>query len=431
MNQRFNSVPRLKIATSLQVDQNSVANSPTIFHTPRRQVTESNKQNYFHKLSYQDQWKSERLIKYVRHKIIDKGINKKQGFQQVFLIHNFKVFQYYVPLYTKIENESELISDFIDQCMHLKTLLNLKSTPKIWTLEGTQIKNFHLLNQKVFYINNSFDFWNMIAHYNQFLGSFQMNLLESMYQDISKFSNSTQIFDYFFSINSKIRFYFASQINKLPQIQNSQSKINLDDHEIETAFAMLDTEKQKTKVQIFEQLNKEMNSKSNYSQKSNKLIKLTIKTRTRQSIEQQILQENIINPEDLQQQIQEQVEGSNVFIPSTQNIEISQVNSPFQLKTNLNDKYFMKNVNIDKIQMDYKITRRQTINFLTIFKCLLNRESQPSKLLISKANLLLAYPYLMMEGQSCGYDTFLFIKETKMTSFSFEEFVKIFTQGKA
>lgn len=48
--------------------------------------------------------------------------------------------------------------------------------------------------------------------------------------------------------------------------------------------------------------------------------------------------------------------------------------------------------------MDYKITRRQTINFLTIFKCLLNREPQPSKLLISKANLLLAYPYLMMEG---------------------------------
>ncbi|CAD8103879.1 unnamed protein product [Paramecium primaurelia] len=431
MNQRFNSVPRLKITTSLQVEQNSIGNSPTIFHTPRRLVTESNKQNYFHKLSYQDQWKSERLIKYVKHKIIDKGINKKQGFQDIFLINNFKVYKYYIPLYSKIENENELISDFIEQSMHLKTLLNLKSTPKIWTLEGIQIKNFHLPKQKVFYINNSFDFWNMIAHYNQFHGSFQMNLLESLYDDISQFKNSSQIFDYFFSDISKIKNYFASQINKLPYIQNTQSKIDLNDHEIETAFAMLDTEKQKTKVQIYEQLNKEMNSKSNYSQKSNKLIRLNIKTRTRQSIEQQILQENITNPEDLQQQIQEQVECSNLFIPSTQNIEISQVNNPFQLKTNLNDRYFMKNVNIDKIQMDYKITRRQTINFLTIFKCLLNREPQPSKLLISKANLLLAYPYLMMEGQSCGYDTFLFIKETKMSRFSFEEFVKIFIQGKA
>lgn len=70
-----------------------------------------------------------------------------------------------------------------------------------------------------------------------------MNLLESIYYDISKFSNSSQIFDYFFNQNSKIKYYFASQINKLPYIQNTQSKIDLDDHEIETAFAMLDTEK--------------------------------------------------------------------------------------------------------------------------------------------------------------------------------------------
>ncbi|CAD8209503.1 unnamed protein product [Paramecium octaurelia] len=431
MNKRFNSVPRLKIATSFQVELNNIGNSPTFFHTPRRQVTESNKSNYFHKLSYQDQWKSERLIKYVRHKIIDKGINKKQGFQEVFILNNFKVFKYYIPLYQKIDNESELISDFIEQSMHLKTLLNLKSTPKIWTLDGTQIKNFHLPNQKVFYLNNSFDFWKMIAHYNQFNGSFQMNLLDSLYQDISSFQNSSQIFDYFFTNKSALKQYFTMQINKLPYIQNVQPKIDLEDHEIDTAFAMLDTEKQKTKVQIFEQLNKEMNSKSIYSQKQNKLIRLNIKTRTRQSIEKQILQENITNPEDLQQQIQEQVECSNLFIPSSRSIEISQVSSPFQLKTNFKDRYFMKNVNIDKIQMDYKITRRQTINFLTIFKCLLNREPQPNKLLISKANLLLAYPYLLMEGQSCGYDAFLFIKETTNTRFSFEEFVRIFTQGKA
>lgn len=70
-----------------------------------------------------------------------------------------------------------------------------------------------------------------------------MNLLESIYYDISKYTNSSQIFDYFFNNNSKIKSYYALQINKLPQIQNTQPKIDLNDHEIETAFAMLDTEK--------------------------------------------------------------------------------------------------------------------------------------------------------------------------------------------
>lgn len=80
--------------------------------------------------------------------------------------------------------------------------------------------------------------------------------------------------------------------------------------------------------------------------------------------------------------------------------------------------------------MDFKITRRQTISYLTIFKCLLNREPQPYKMRISKANLLLAYPYLLMEGQSCGYEAFNFIKETKMSKFTFEEFLKIFINGR-
>lgn len=33
---------------------------------------------------------------------------------EVFIIHNFKVYKYYIPQYNKIENENELISDFIE-----------------------------------------------------------------------------------------------------------------------------------------------------------------------------------------------------------------------------------------------------------------------------------------------------------------------------
>jgi hypothetical protein len=51
---------------------------------------------------------------------MDRGINQKMGLQEIYIIHNFRVFKYFVPKYAKIDNENELITDFIEQQMHLK-----------------------------------------------------------------------------------------------------------------------------------------------------------------------------------------------------------------------------------------------------------------------------------------------------------------------
>jgi len=86
-------------------------------------------------------------------------------------------------------------------------------------------------------------------------------------------------------------------------------------------------------------------------------------------------------------------------------------------------------VNIDKIMMDFNISRRDVINYLTIFKCLMDQENNKDKYQISKRSIITAYPYLAMQGCKCTYDTFMAMKKTKKLIFTFEDFVEVFSKG--
>ncbi|CAD8118935.1 unnamed protein product [Paramecium sonneborni] len=485
--------------------------SPNFNEASWQKVDKVNRMNIAHEVQkeihhlerFNSYWKPDMINQFLQLKIVEQGVNFKRGTKRIFIlmylphqtlvlkssqveVKNSPISQqlnalvYFIPIYEKINNTTELTENYNVWTKHFLDLLHYKqhsNTVKFYFLDGKELQTLNqiLSYEKFIYCNlyGEFDIWNRVGQTLNLGGQFQLDkyvkLATKMVDlrskdDILKFFNKRDNFLPFYSMGyDQVEEVVKSPINKnIETIQQDGDDEQLNDEVIDQSIFQMNKNQQKTylkTIQYFIQQNKTKYSqhlanqeagmrqrKENIKVMRRKSIEIKLKGQKQMldlneeaQIERKLLHESTQSIDEIKEDAEDKVDvfKNAIYKKLPKKIELN--NDPFSSFSSKDNKKFkeiMKLINIEQIVLEKKVNRQDVMHYLSLFKALMDSDNlnyftthqlEYPSLYISREQLKKSLPYIVLYKNQLNTGKLNEIYERQHNYVEFLEFLDIFT----
>ncbi|CAD8094947.1 unnamed protein product [Paramecium primaurelia] len=485
--------------------------SPTFHETSWQKIDKVNRINLAHEVQkeihhlerFNTYWKPDMINQFLQLKIVQQGVNFKRGNKRIFILmylpHQTLVLKssqvevknsplslqlnslvYFVPLYEKINNFSELTDNYNIWSKHFLDLLHYKqhiNTVKFYFLDGKELQTLNQIPsyEKFIYCNlhGEFDIWNKIGQTLNLGGKFQLDKYVKLATKMVDLRSKDDIIKFFGKRDNFLPFYTMAYnqieesvkspiLQQIETIQQDADDEQLNDEVIDQSIFQMNKNQQKAylkTIQYHIQQNKTKYSenlaneeagmrqrKQNIKIIRRKSIEIQLKGQQQMldpneeaHIERKLLHENTQSIDEIKEDAADKVDvfKSAIYKKLPKKIELT--NDPFQnfsSKDNKKFKEIMKLINIEQIVLEKKINRQDVMHYLSLFKALMDSDNlnyfttsqldYPS-LYISREQLKKSLPYIILYKNQVNTGKLNEIYERQYNYVEFLDFLDIFT----
>ncbi|CAD8193920.1 unnamed protein product [Paramecium pentaurelia] len=485
--------------------------SPTFNETSWQKIDKVNRINLAHEVQkeihhlerFNTYWKPDMINQFLQLKIVQQGVNFKRGNKRIFILmylpHQTLVLKssqvevknspfslqlnslvYFVPLYEKINNVSELTDNYNIWSKHFLDLLHYKqhiNTVKFYFLDGKELQTLNQIPsyEKFIYCNlhGEFDIWNRIGQTLNLGGQFQLDKYVKLATKMVDLRSKDDIIKFFGKRDNFLPFYTMAYnqieesvkspiLQQIETIQQDADDEQLNDEVIDQSIFQMNKNQQKAylktiqyhilqnKTKYSEHLANEeagmRQRKQNIKIIRRKSIEIQLKgykqmldPNEEAHIERKLLHENTQSIDEIKEDAADKVDvfKSAIYKKLPKKIELT--NDPFQnfsSKDNKKFKEIMKLINIEQIVLEKKINRQDVMHYLSLFKALMDSDNlnqfttsqldYPS-LYISREQLKKSLPYIILYKNQLNTGKLNEIYERQYNYVEFLDFLDIFT----
>ncbi|CAK59430.1 unnamed protein product (macronuclear) [Paramecium tetraurelia] len=485
--------------------------SPTFNETSWQKVDKVNRINLAHEVQkeihhlerFNAYWKPDMINQYLQLKIVHQGVNQKRGNKRIFILmylpHQTLVLKssqvevknsplslqlntltYFVPLYEKISNQSELTENYNIWSKHFLDLLHYKqhiNTVKFYFLDGKELQTLNQIPsyEKFIYCNlhGEFDLWNRVGQTLNLGGQFQLDKYVKLATKMVDLRSKDDILKFFGKRDNFLPFYSMAYnqedecakspiLQQIEMIQQDADDEQLNDEVIDQSIFQMNKNQQKAYLKTIKQFIQQ--NKTKYSQtlanqeagmrqrKQNikeirrKSIEIKLKGQKQMldlneetHIEMKLLHEDTQSIDEIKEDAVDKVDVFKNAIYKKLPKKIELTNDPFSSFSSKDNKKFkeiMKLINIEQIVLEKKLNRQDVMHYLSLFKALMDSDNlnyfttsqldYPS-LYISREQLKKSLPYIILYKNQLNTGKLNEIYERQYNYVEFLDFLDIFT----